>query len=49
VPILTSSATDEYIRPPFLLGEEVQDEIRFSDGKKIFINDVLETAEWYVV
>jgi hypothetical protein len=49
VPILPPLATEEHIRPPFLLGEEVQDEIRLSDGKKIFINDVLETAEWYVL
>jgi hypothetical protein len=42
-------ATEEHIRPPFLLGEEAQDDIDLSDGKKIFINDVLETAEWYVL
>ncbi len=47
VPTLPPLATEEHI--PFLLGEEVQDEIRLSDGKKISINDVLETAEWYVL
>jgi hypothetical protein len=36
-------------RPLFLVGEEVLDEIGLSDGKEIFINDVLETAEWYVL
>lgn len=35
--------------PPFLIGEEVRDEIGLSDGKKIFIDDVLETAKWYVL
>ena len=35
--------------PPFLIGEEVSDEVGLSDGKKIFIDDVLETAEWYVL
>jgi hypothetical protein len=34
---------------PFLIGEEALDEVRLSDGKKIFINDVLETAEWCVL
>jgi hypothetical protein len=36
-------------KPLFLVGEEVLDEIGLSDGKEIFINDVLETAEWYVL
>lgn len=34
--------------PPFLIGEEVSNEVGLSDGKKIFIDDVLETAEWCV-
>jgi len=34
--------------PPFLIGEEVSDEVGLSDGKKIFIDDVLETVEWCV-
>jgi hypothetical protein len=51
-----SSAVDAHItesgkvdKPPFLLGEEVLDEIELSDGKGIFINNVLETAEWCVL
>ncbi|KAI0002262.1 P-loop containing nucleoside triphosphate hydrolase protein [Russula compacta] len=36
------------IRPPFLIGEEIYGEIGLDNGKKIFINDVLETAEWAV-
>jgi len=31
--------------PPFLIGEEKEDEAGLSDGKSIFINDVLENAE----
>lgn len=34
--------------PPFLLGEEDSDEIGLNDGEEIFIDDVLETAEWCV-
>jgi hypothetical protein len=34
--------------PLFLIGEEVLDEVGLSDGKKIFIDDVLETVEWCV-
>jgi hypothetical protein len=35
----------QYARPPFLVGEEDPDEIGLNDGKKVFIDDVLETAE----
>ena len=38
----------KYARPAFLLGEEDSDEMRLNDGKEIFIDDVLETAEWCV-
>ncbi len=34
--------------PPFLIGEEVSDEFSLNDGKEVFIDDVLETAEWCV-
>ena len=34
--------------PPFLVGEEDPDEIGLNDGNKVFIDDVLETAEWCV-
>jgi hypothetical protein len=34
-----------YRSPAFLEGEERPDEIGLDDGEKIFINDVLETAE----
>lgn len=36
------------VRPPFLVGEEDSNEIGLNDGKKIFIDDVLETADWCV-
>jgi hypothetical protein len=36
------------IRPPFLVGEEHYDDIGLSDVESIFIDDVLETAEWCV-
>ena len=39
---------EKYTRPPFLLGEEDRDEIKLNDGKKIFIDDVLQSAEWCV-
>jgi hypothetical protein len=32
-------------KPPFLIGEEKEDEVGLSDGKSIFIDDVLENAE----
>jgi hypothetical protein len=34
--------------PLFLVGEEHHTEIGLDDGKEIFIDDVLETAEWCV-
>jgi hypothetical protein len=44
---------DEVVRrantPPFLTGEEAQDEIGLSDGKKTFINTVLKAAEMCVL
>ena len=36
-------------KPPFLIGEEKEDEVGLSDGKSIFIDDVLENAEWCVL
>jgi hypothetical protein len=46
----TSPTEDgEADEPPFLIGEETPDEIGLSDGKEIFINDVLGTAEWCVL
>ena len=38
----------KYACPPFLVGEEDSDEIGLNDGEKIFIDDVLEAAEWCV-
>ncbi|KAH9965455.1 P-loop containing nucleoside triphosphate hydrolase protein [Russula dissimulans] len=37
-----------HIRPPFLVGEEHYDDTGLNDVKSIFIDDVLETAEWAV-
>jgi hypothetical protein len=42
----TGSTSHTY--PPFLIGEEDSDEIELNDGEEIFIDDVLETAEWCV-
>lgn len=42
------SGGEPNIRPPFLIGEEICDEIGLDNGKEIFIDDVLETAEWCV-
>jgi hypothetical protein len=39
---------EKHARPPFLVGEEDPNEIGLNDGKKIFIDDVLDTAEWCV-
>ena len=41
-----SPALHEY--PPFLVGEEDSDEIGLNDGKNIYVDDVLEAAEWCV-
>jgi len=38
----------KHIRPPFLEGEENSGEIGLNDGKEVFIDDVLQTAEWCV-
>ena len=45
----TSEDWEPHRRLSFLVGEEDYDEIGLDDGKEIFIDDVLETAEWYVV
>ena len=53
----STSATSEFIlqqegkhtRPPFLEGEENSGEIGLNDGKEVFIDDVLQTAEWCVL
>jgi hypothetical protein len=42
------SESPPHAYPPFLVGEEDSDEIGLNDGEKIFIDDVLETAEWCV-
>jgi len=52
-PISATSASvlqpvEEDRRMPFLGGEEDSDEIGLNDGKKVFIDDVLQTAEWCV-
>jgi hypothetical protein len=39
---------EKYTRPPFLNGEEHSAEIGLNDGKEVFIDDVLQTAEWCV-
>ncbi len=39
---------EKHARPPFLTGEEDSNEIGLNDGKKVFIDDVLETAGWCV-
>jgi len=45
-PVLKRAVEKEkHTRPPFLTGEEDFDEIGLNDGNKIFIDDVLETAE----
>jgi len=41
-------AMEKHARPPFLTGEEDSNEIGLNDGKKVFIDDVLETAGWCV-
>jgi hypothetical protein len=38
----------KHTRPPFLEGEEDSGEIGLNDGKEVFIDDVLQTAEWCV-
>lgn len=39
---------EKHTRPPFLEGEEDSSEIGLNDGKEVFIDDVLQTAEWCV-
>jgi hypothetical protein len=38
----------KHTRPPFLEGEEDSCEIGLNDGKDVFIDEVLQTAEWCV-
>jgi hypothetical protein len=45
----SESNWEPYRRLSFLEGEEPYEEIGLDDGKEIFIDDVLETAEWYAV
>ena len=40
---------EKHTQPPFLKGEERFAEIGLNDGKEVFINDVLQTAEWCVI
>ncbi|KAI9508381.1 P-loop containing nucleoside triphosphate hydrolase protein [Russula earlei] len=42
------SKVETQIHPPFLIGEEHYGDTGLDDGKSIFIDDVLETAEWAV-
>ena len=44
----TLEPPDHHTRPPFLEGEEDSYEIGLNNGKKIFIDDVLQSAEWCV-
>jgi hypothetical protein len=39
---------EKHTHPPFLNGEEHIAEIGLNDGKEVFIDDVLQTAEWCV-
>jgi len=41
-------SVEKHTRPPFLNGEEHSAEIGLNDGKEVFIDDVLQTAEWCV-
>jgi hypothetical protein len=45
----SSEDWEPYQRLLFLEGEEDYEEIGLDDGKEIFIDDVLETAQWYAV
>jgi hypothetical protein len=45
----SSEDGEPHRRLSFLEGEEDYSEIGLDDGKEIFIDDVLETAEWYAV
>ena len=45
----TNGDWEPHRRLSFLEGEEDYGEIGLDDGKEIFIDDVLETAEWYAV
>jgi hypothetical protein len=47
-PEIDPTGSEKADTPPFLIGEEASNEVGLSDGKKIFIDDVLETAEWCV-
>jgi hypothetical protein len=48
-PSFVLEAVEKHTRPPFLQGEEDSGETDFNDGKKVFIDDVLQTAEWCVL
>jgi len=47
----TQSAVDweSYQRLLFLEGEEDYEEIGLDNGKELFIDDILETAQWYTI
>ena len=47
-PVYTEGGFSPHTYPQFLVGEEDSKEIGLNDGKEVFINDVLETAEWCV-
>jgi hypothetical protein len=47
-PSFVLQAVEKHTRPPFLEGEEDSGEIGLNDGKEVFIDDVLQTAEWCV-
>ena len=44
-----SADWESYQRLLFLEGEEEYEEIGLDNGKELFIDDVLETAQWYTI
>ena len=48
VPPMPVKRVESLIGPSFLVGEEHHRHIGLDDGEEIFIDDVLETAEWCV-
>jgi hypothetical protein len=46
---ISSVDWESYQRLLFLEGEEDYEEIGLDNGKELFVDDVLETAQWYTV
>ena len=46
--VVAMQPAEKHTRPPFLVGEEDPNEVGLNDGNKVFIDDVLDTAEWCV-